>query len=151
MEKYKNIEGIWYVTDKNNQLRKVTSKKILDGLNSIDTSIESKSQLESSGLGDTVKKITNFLGIKTCEPCEERRKDWNKRYPYLNYENMDKLTEEEEIILLNGKKDLVPYSDAKPVFDLYNKIFKPKPLVEYCNCPGTYKTLLERLTLLSTK
>jgi hypothetical protein len=30
------------------------------------------------GAGDVVKKVTNALGIKTCSPCEERRKRLNK-------------------------------------------------------------------------
>ena len=29
------------------------------------------------GLGDTVKRVTNAVGIKTCGACEERRKKLN--------------------------------------------------------------------------
>jgi len=36
----------------------------------------------SEGLGDTVKKITNAMGIKPCDECEERRKSLNKKFPF---------------------------------------------------------------------
>jgi len=37
---------------------------------------------KSKGLGDTIKKITGFLGIPTCQECQERA-DWlNEKFPY---------------------------------------------------------------------
>jgi len=152
MEKYKKIDGVWFVTDKNSKLRKVTSKNKLEELNGIDTTKEGKSTLPSFGIGDTIKKITNALGIETCEPCDQRRKEWNKRYPYLNYESMDKLSDYEEDILEKSKStDVVPYEVAKAVFDMYNKHFKPRPYLEFCQCPGTFLVIRERLSLLSVR
>lgn len=37
---------------------------------------------ESKGLGDTVKRVTDFLGIEQCEPCKERQERWNEAVPY---------------------------------------------------------------------
>lgn len=34
------------------------------------------------GAGDVVKKVTNALGIKTCGPCEERRRRMNARLAF---------------------------------------------------------------------
>ena len=37
---------------------------------------------KSKGLGDTVKKVTNALGIKQCEPCKRRQQKLNRLFPY---------------------------------------------------------------------
>ena len=53
----------WYYTDKSGRQRKVTSVKKLDELNnSIDlTNVESKKTID--GLGDLVSSVTSKLGI----------------------------------------------------------------------------------------
>ena len=38
--------------------------------------------MKSRGLGDTVKTITDKLGIKQCGGCKKRQKQWNKVVPY---------------------------------------------------------------------
>ena len=43
-----------------------------------------KEKPKSEGLGDTVKKITNAMGIKQCEPCKKRQQRLNKMFPYKN-------------------------------------------------------------------
>jgi hypothetical protein len=37
---------------------------------------------KSEGLGDTVKKITQKLGIKQCGGCQKRQASLNKLFPY---------------------------------------------------------------------
>lgn len=37
---------------------------------------------ESRGLGDTIKKVTNKLGIKQCGACKKRQMRLNKLFPY---------------------------------------------------------------------
>ena len=39
---------------------------------------------KSKGLGDTVKKITNAMGIKQCEPCKRRQQKLNRLFPYAD-------------------------------------------------------------------
>ena len=39
---------------------------------------EQVKQQPSQGLGDVVKKVTNAIGIPTCNSCEERRKKLKK-------------------------------------------------------------------------
>lgn len=34
------------------------------------------------GVGDLVKKVTDFLGVKQCPPCKERQERWNKALPF---------------------------------------------------------------------
>ncbi len=152
--KYKQIEGVWYVNDKNGHLRKVSSSKKLEELNnSIDTTKkdESENQLPSAGIGDTIAKITNFLGIKKCDACEQRRKDFNKAYPWVQFDLLEKLNEEEEEVLRIAKASpIVPYETANKIFQIYNKKYKQRTPVKFCQCAGLFKTLLERLTLLST-
>tara|TARA_B100000686_G_scaffold278342_1_gene298256 strand:+ start:160 stop:330 length:171 start_codon:yes stop_codon:yes gene_type:complete len=42
---------------------------------------------KSRGLGDTVKKVTEKLGIKQCGGCKKRQKALNKLLPYKNESN----------------------------------------------------------------
>jgi hypothetical protein len=157
--KYKQIDGVWYCTDKNGVDRKVTSKKILEQLSnnsetnemSIDTTVDDGTK-EITGIGDVVEKITKFFGVKKCDACEQRRLDWNRKYPWLNYESMGKLTHEEEEILAAAKSSpIVPYATAQGIFDAYNKYFAAKRPVRFCQCSGLFRTMLERLTLLSNR
>ena len=37
---------------------------------------------KSKGLGDTVKKVTNAMGMKQCEPCKRRQEKLNRLFPY---------------------------------------------------------------------
>jgi len=39
-------------------------------------------QPESTGLGDTIKKITTAIGVRTCTPCQKRAEALNRRFPY---------------------------------------------------------------------
>ena len=43
---------------------------------------EQVKQQPSQGLGDVVKKVTNAIGIPTCNKCEERRKKLNRIFPH---------------------------------------------------------------------
>jgi hypothetical protein len=36
----------------------------------------------SKGLGDTIKKVTDRLGIKQCGSCARRQKKLNRLFPY---------------------------------------------------------------------
>ena len=37
---------------------------------------------KSTGLGDTIAKITTKIGIKPCGACKRRQKFLNKKFPY---------------------------------------------------------------------
>ena len=37
---------------------------------------------KSKGLGDTIKKVTNKLGIKQCGGCKKRQEKLNRLFPY---------------------------------------------------------------------
>jgi hypothetical protein len=154
--KYFKEEDQWYMFDKNGTKRKVTSEnKIQELEGSIDLTAEAASdepQLESSGLGDTIKKITNKLGLKTCEPCNERKKTLNRWFPYLNINNVELLNDEEQELLDKVlSHPIVSRENANKIFDLYNNRFNHKKKLKYCTCPGVFRTLLERLQLLSNK
>ena len=38
------------------------------------------------GVGDTIKRVTESIGIKPCGKCEERRKRLNEKYSYKKEE-----------------------------------------------------------------
>jgi hypothetical protein len=40
------------------------------------------SSSSSRGLGDTIAKITNAVGIKPCGGCKKRQKKLNETFPY---------------------------------------------------------------------
>jgi hypothetical protein len=114
---------------------------------------ENEPTLPPAGLGDTVAKITEFLGIEKCEPCEERRKKWNKKFPWLSPEDLDKLEGDDSQLLARVK--LTPHAvqndDVNALFALYNKVFSPKRPIKRCSCPGLLRTIVERLDLLVQK
>jgi hypothetical protein len=151
MKNYKKIDDVWYVEDKNGKYRKVTSKQKLQELNnSIDTT-KDDGELPVQGVGDVIEKVTNFLKINKCKPCEERRKELNRLLPFANLEDIE-LTEEEEENLAKAKESpIVPAETAKAIFAMYNKYFAKKRPVKFCQCGGTFKRLLERLTLISNR
>jgi hypothetical protein len=45
---------------------------------------EKKKEKKSEGLGDTVKKVTNALGINQCALCKRRQEKLNRLFPYQN-------------------------------------------------------------------
>lgn len=115
--------------------------------------LENEETLPAAGLGDTVAKITDFLGIKKCEPCEERRKKWNKEFPWLLPQDLDKMETEDYELLKRVKAtpSAVKNEDVIALFDLYNKIYNPKRPIKRCQCPGLLRTIVERLSNLLEK
>ena len=44
---------------------------------------------KSQGLGDTVKKITDKIGIKQCGACKKMQEKLNRLFPYKNYDKKE--------------------------------------------------------------
>tara|TARA_R110002167_G_scaffold308154_1_gene512900 strand:- start:600 stop:872 length:273 start_codon:yes stop_codon:yes gene_type:complete len=44
----------------------------------------------STGLGDTIKKVTNALGVKQCGGCKKRQEKLNRLFPYKEEPKKDK-------------------------------------------------------------
>lgn len=44
--------------------------------------MKDKKQTGPVGLGDTIKQVTNALGIKQCGGCKRRQEKLNKLFPY---------------------------------------------------------------------
>ncbi len=44
--------------------------------------LQTEKAKKSRGLGDTIKKVTNVLGIKQCGACKKRQAALNKMFPY---------------------------------------------------------------------
>ena len=45
---------------------------------------------KSKGLGDTIKKVTNAMGIKQCGGCKRRQDKLNRLFPYKEEVKKDK-------------------------------------------------------------
>lgn len=106
--------------------------------------------LPAAGLGDTIKSITNAIGIPTCSKCEERRKSLNKMFPWLKADEMQRLQGEDEALLIRIRKtpQAVQNDDVDALFALYNRIYSPQRPIKRCQCPGLLRTVVERLELL---
>lgn len=107
-------------------------------------------KIQSQGLGDTIAKITETLGIDKLMPddcgCNERREKLNKLFPYkqkprcFTQEELDWYGE-----YLKRKSIKVQREDVKALFELHASVFNlrtvyqpcstcsPKPLIEIIN------------------
>ena len=96
-------------------------------------------QTPSSGLGDTIDKITTVTGVKTAVKfffgddcgCEEKKELLNKKYPYLKAH----LDEEEFLYLDEFFKTQRPQITSKVQNELlliYNRVFNKRLKVSSC-------------------
>lgn len=97
---------------------------------------------QSKGLGDTIKKITRWLGIEPCDACEQRAAKLNQTFPYLKRVARPITEEEAELIESWAKTKKV---DIQPLTTLFNEIFndKQKPT----SCAPCNKAMLEKLMI----
>lgn len=105
---------------------------------------ESEVDLPSAGLGDTIKKITNVLGIEQCDGCKSRQKQYNKIFPWLKLSR--DLTDEEMVWILEiSKRGKMDSNEVNRLFSLYNELFPSSRPIQRCNCPGTIVKLIDRI------
>lgn len=93
------------------------------------------------GLGDVIKKITNFIGIETCDSCEERRKKLNKLFPYTKTYTIE--TTDIDFIKRIKSNNLISYEDKIHLFSVYNRVFRKN--VAICNCSGLVYDMIDKL------
>ena len=96
------------------------------------------------GLGDAVKAVTNAVGIETCSDCEERRKKLNKMFPFTRQPK--RLMTGNEIVFIEGIKNKLTMEDRLRLGTIYEEVVGGK--VRHCNCPGVYKSILDKLRIL---
>ena len=58
---------------------------------------------KSKGLGDTIKKVTNAMGIKQCGACKKRQEKLNKMFPYKSAEHKKS---HDELVAENKRKQV---------------------------------------------
>lgn len=99
---------------------------------------------QSQGLGDTIAKVTEAIGIKPCSECEERKKKLNELFAY-NLKVVNCPTEEDAVWFESIKKNL-SNSDRKKLCELYAHTFNV-PYFEPCvNCsPKPYIEMINKL------
>jgi hypothetical protein len=141
-----------------NKKKTTTTKKVVENKKTEETiditaaAKQDEQSLPAAGLGDTIKLITNAIGIPTCTKCEERRKNLNRMFPFLA-KQMQPLKDEDEELMLRVRKtpQSVANDDVNALFALYNKIYSPQRPLKRCQCPGLLRTIVERLELLMTQ
>jgi hypothetical protein len=81
---------------------------------------------KSKGLGDTIKKVTDKLGIKQCGKCKKRQEKLNKMFPYKTEQHrknhmeqlaMNRKTAVEVIQALRGENEPKPSSESVSLED----------------------------------
>jgi hypothetical protein len=106
---------------------------------------------ESTGLGDTIEKITTATGIKAAVKfffgedcgCEDKRKFFNAEFPYKQIEC---LTEEEYNYLVSEMKkntNVITQTVQLRMLKIYNRVFNDKKQPTSCgSCfKSTYNAL----------
>ena len=132
-------EGNWSGINKNGDVYKVSSEKLIAALN---IQYEKENALPVKGLGDIVSKITQTLGIEECEGCKERKKLFNSIFNWLRATR--ELTDDEKTFVNDlASRKKMDSDERNRLFSLYNVITKSN--VSICNCPGLVSQLIARL------
>lgn len=77
----------------------------------------------STGLGDTIKDITTFLGITSCEGCKSRNATLNRLFPYGSLKRP--MTADEMLFLTEFTEDST-LDQYDMLYTLYNDLFRPE-------------------------
>jgi hypothetical protein len=111
-------------------------------------STEAEPSLPSTGLGDTVAKLTKAFGIEPCDGCKSRQSTLNKLFPYLN---PSRLLSDDETAFVNdiNSRTQMSSDEANRLFALYNEVFPTRSPIRRCNCPGLIMKLIQRLHTLA--
>jgi hypothetical protein len=72
-EKVKALNGVQPDDEQRKELQKLFQLK---------NRLQIEKAKKSRGLGDTIKKVTNVLGIKQCGACKKRQAKLNEMFPY---------------------------------------------------------------------
>lgn len=96
-----------------------------------------KKKLASKGLGDSIKKFTEAMGIKSCEGCSARAKFLNKAFPY-NVKKGEMTKDQYESWQEFRGKELKKLSDTEMdlIQDTYNAI-NHTGIIPCRNCGGS--------------
>ena len=106
------------------------------------TNVESNK--ETTGLGDVIENVTNFLGVKKCSDCEQRRKKLNKMFPFTKKAKRELTDIEINFIESVGTK--LNQEDRLMLGSLYEALYGGK--VRHCtSCPGVYKNIIGKLKM----
>lgn len=105
-------------------------------------SIELPEEKKVKGAGDVIKAITNAVGIKTCDDCEERRKRMNKMFSFTR--TAVEMTDE-EIEFVKGLTRTLTMDQRKELGRIYAKTYNTR--FNHCNCPGVYRQALDKLII----
>ena len=117
-------------TPKKTPTKKPTPKPIEEETLDL-TNVEPTPSNEIKGLGDVIKKVTEFFGIEQCDKCKLRQSEYNAKYPFTRKANpMD--DNDIQFIKRIMPLSIIGQADKEYIFHLYNKIFRTNEVV--CNC-----------------
>jgi len=97
---------------------------------------------KSTGIGDTVAKITKAIGIEPCVDCKKRQRFLNYIFPYIR-----ELSQEEiDLVKKIHNTSIWERTDIDKVIDIYNSLINPSVKLNYClSCTGLINAVVEKL------
>jgi hypothetical protein len=110
-----------------------------------------KAETKVEGLGDAIKSVTEFLGIKQCDACKQRQATLNRLFPFTKSKEVEPLSERELFILDDMEKSRILQAEyANELFEAYNKRFviNKANYIKVCQCAGIISKMKESLDLL---
>jgi hypothetical protein len=99
---------------------------------------------KNKGLGDVIANVTTAIGIEPCDGCNRRKDQLNKLFPF-GIEDFTEIEREYLGTLFDPNKKEITATDQKTILEIYCRIFRVK-MFEVCqNCPGVWKTIINKL------
>lgn len=95
-----------------------------------------------NGLGDLIKKATDFVGITQCDECKERQAKLNSLFPFIKKAgnlNEDDISFLQRIITANTIGNI----DRDYIFSLYNRVMNVR--LQPCQCPSVISDMRTKL------
>lgn len=99
------------------------------------------------GVGDILQKITNAVGISTCDECEKRKEALNNMFSFLKKTKRDLYQVEMEMLKQINATNKV--ENVGIFFKVYNEIFGVHS--QPCQCAGVIKDMVFRLNKVMEK
>lgn len=109
----------------------------------LEETIQAQEVETTSGIGDVIASVTDFLGITKCDECEERRKKLNKMFPFTKNARTIENEDDKEFIANLKDRGKLTKEEVERIMRLMKDVFGMR--VKFCNCPALFKGYIEKL------
>ncbi len=95
-----------------------------------------------NGFGDLIKLFTSFIGLDTCNKCEERRIRFNHKFAFVR---KGKFMSDEDIRFVQSVGSVIPKEQQVRIMEIYNYVYSDN--LEVCYCAGLFKSIVDKLNI----